>query len=86
MNAIDNSDFIICDEIAPMELKSSEFIDSAKNLFYVDKKVIVIIHQKLQYPVTEEFRNKSSHLIELNLENRERANEILLRGLLYQRR
>src|SRR6266487_2707698 len=37
-NAIRNSEVIICDEIGPMELKSSDFIDSVKNLFDVDKK------------------------------------------------
>ena len=52
LNAIDNSDVIVCDEIAPMELKSREFIESARN---VDKKVIVVIHQMLQHPLIEEF-------------------------------
>ncbi len=78
MNAISNSDVIICDEIGPMELKSTEFVDSAKNLLYVDKKVIVVVHQNLQHLLTDEFRNKSSLLINLDLENREKVNEILL--------
>jgi nucleoside-triphosphatase len=30
VNAVRNSDVIICDEIGPMELKSREFIDSAR--------------------------------------------------------
>lgn len=77
-NAVRNSDVIICDEIGPMELKSREFIDSVNSLLYVDKKVIVVIHQHLQHPLIEEFRNKSILLINLNLENREKANEILL--------
>jgi nucleoside-triphosphatase len=81
-DAIRNSDLIICDEIGPMELKSKELIDSAKNLLYVDKKVIVVVHQKLQHLLTDEFRNKSSLLINLDLENREKVNEILFDRLI----
>jgi nucleoside-triphosphatase len=81
-NAVRNSDVIICDEIGPMELKSTEFIDSVKNLLEVDKKVIVVVHQKLQHPLTYEFQNKSSLLINLDLKNREKVNEILLDTLI----
>jgi nucleoside-triphosphatase len=81
-NAVKNSDIIICDEIGPMELKSEEFVDSVKNLLDVDKKVIVVIHQKLQHAVTDEFRDKSSLLIDVGLENRDNINEILLDRLI----
>ena len=81
-NAIRNSDVIICDEIGPMELKSREFIDSVKNLLYVDKKVIVVVHQKLQHLLTDEFRNRSSLLINLDLENRDKVNQILFERLI----
>ncbi len=81
-NAVRNSDVIICDEIGPMELKSKEFIGSVKNLLDVDKKVIVVVNQKLQHPLTDEFRNKSSLLINLDLENREKVNQILLDRLI----
>jgi nucleoside-triphosphatase len=81
-NAIRDSDIVICDEIGPMELKSKEFIDSIKNLLSVEKKVVVVVHQKLQHPLIDEFRNKSSILIDLNLQNREKVNEILLDKLI----
>jgi nucleoside-triphosphatase len=81
-SAVRNSDVIICDEIGPMELKSKEFIDSVKNLLYVDKKVIVIVHQKLQHLLTNDFRNKSSLLINLDLENRDEVNQILFDRLI----
>jgi nucleoside-triphosphatase len=80
-NAVSNSDIIICDEIGPMELKSEEFIDAVKNLLDVDKKVIVVVHQKLQHAVTHEFRDKTSLLINVGLENRDKVNEILLNRL-----
>ena len=78
MDAVRNSDVIICDEIGHMELKSREFKDSVKSLVDVDKKVIVVVHQKLRHPLIDEFRNKSSLLINLDSENREKVNVILL--------
>lgn len=81
-NAVRNSDVIICDEIGPMELKSKELVDSARKLLDVNKKVIVVVHQKLQHPLIDEFRNKSNLLINLDLENREKVNEILFDRLI----
>ena len=81
-NSVRISDVIICDEIGPMELKSREFIDSVKDLLDVDKKVIVVVHRNLQHHLTDEFRNKSSLLINLDLENREKVKEILLDKLI----
>jgi nucleoside-triphosphatase len=82
-NAIATSDIIICDEIGPMELKSREFTDSVKNLLHIDKKAIVVVHQKLKHRLIDEFRNKSDLLIELDLNNREYANDLLLDKCLY---
>lgn len=81
-DAVKSCDVIICDEIGPMELKSIEFVDSVKNLLEVNKKLIVVVHQKLHHPLIDQFRNKSSLLINIDMENREKVNEILLQGLL----
>lgn len=83
-NALKNSDVIICDEIGPMELKSGEFTDSVKRLLDVDKKVIVVVHQKIQHPLTEQFKKKSSLIINLDLENRAKVSQILLNRLLLE--
>ena len=81
ISALIASEVIICDESGPMELKSKEFVDAVKNLFNTDKKIIVIIHQKLEHTLTDEFRKKFSSLININLGNRERAIETLLNRL-----
>ena len=60
-----------------MELKSKVLVDVVKNLLNTDKKVIVVMHQKLEHPLADEFRKKSSSLISINLRNRERLIEIL---------
>jgi len=77
-DAVKNSDVIFCDEIGPMELKSKQFVNSVTNLLDVQKKVIIVIHQKVQHPLVAQFRKKSSLLITLDLGNREKIKEILL--------
>ena len=82
--AVKNSDVIICDEIGPMELKSREFTDSVKKLLEVCKKVIVVVHQKMHHPLIEQFKKKSSLIIDLNLGNRENLYQILVNRLLVE--
>ena len=67
INALVSSEIIICDEIGPMELKSKELVDIVKNLLNTGKKVIVVMHQKLEHPLAHEFRKKSTSLISINL-------------------
>jgi nucleoside-triphosphatase len=76
--ALINSDVIICDEIGPMELKSKEFTDAARDLLKTDKRVIIVVRQKLEHALVNEFKEKSSFLISINLGNREKASELLL--------
>jgi nucleoside-triphosphatase len=61
-----------------MELKSKELVGVVKNLLNTNKKVIVVMHQKLEHPLSDEFRKKSSSLISINLRNREGLIETLL--------
>jgi nucleoside-triphosphatase THEP1 len=42
---------------------------------------IVVIHQKLQHPLIDQFKKKSSLIINLDLENRAKVNQILLNRL-----
>jgi nucleoside-triphosphatase THEP1 len=67
-----------------MELKSREFTDSVKNLLVVDKKVIVVVHHKLQHPLIEQLKKKSRLILNIDLENRAKVNQILLDRLLVE--
>jgi nucleoside-triphosphatase THEP1 len=68
-----------------MELKSREFIDSVNNLLVVvDKKVIVVVHHKLQHPLIEQLKKKSRLILNIDLENRAKVNQILLDRLLVE--
>ena len=60
----------IPDEIGPMELESKEFVEVVENLLRTAEKVIVVLHQNLAHTLTDQFRKKSSTLININLENR----------------
>jgi nucleoside-triphosphatase len=82
MDSLRKSDVIVCDEIGPMELKSREFMDAVRDLLDTDKKVIVVIHQKLQHHLTDDFRKEASLLINIDLENREKVIETLLERLI----
>jgi len=64
--------------------ESLHFIDSVKNLLVVDKKVIVVVHHKLQHPLIEQFKKKSRLMINIDLENRAKVNQILLNRLLVE--
>jgi nucleoside-triphosphatase len=80
--ALINSEVVICDEIGPMELKSKEFVETVKNILEADRNAIVVIHQKLEHPLIDEFIEKSSSLISINLGNREKVINTLLDRLI----
>lgn len=79
INAIENCDVIVCDELGPMEFKSDTFVDCVKELLEIDKKAtIVVVHKRLRHPVVEQFRKKASLVVDINLQNRNSAHSLLL--------
>ncbi|HLE34712.1 MAG TPA: NTPase [Nitrososphaerales archaeon] len=78
IEAIRKSDVIICDELGPMEFKSQEFVDCVKSIVDLDKPVIVVVHRSLRHPVIDEFRNRASFSINIDLQNRNKAPDLLL--------
>lgn len=78
ISAIENSDMIICDELGPMEFKSKEFIDCTKDLLETDKTVIIVVHKRLQHPITDQLKKRASFIINIDIQNRDRAHSLLL--------
>lgn len=78
ISAIENSDVIICDELGPMEFKSKEFIACTKDLLETDKTVIIVVHKRLQHPIIDQFKKRASFIINVDLQNRDRAHHLLL--------
>ena len=76
--ALVNADIVICDELGPMEFKSKEFIDCVKDMLNLDKLVIAVVHKKLKYPVIDQFREKASFMINLDIQNRNKVPYLLL--------
>lgn len=51
-----SSELIVIDEIAPMELKSPEFIRAVEEALGSDKNMLVVLHQKSAHPLAERMR------------------------------
>ncbi|MGH9934107.1 MAG: NTPase [Nitrososphaerales archaeon] len=78
IEAIKKSDVIICDELGPMEFKSQEFVDCVKSILDLDKPIIVVVHKSLRHPVIDQFRNRASFSINIDLHNRNKVPDLLL--------
>ncbi|MFQ5970670.1 MAG: NTPase [Nitrososphaerales archaeon] len=76
--AIESSDIIICDELGPMEFKSEEFVDCVGKMLNINKPLITVVHRRLKHPAVEQFRNKASFMINIDIQNRNKAPDLLL--------
>lgn len=76
--AIENSDIIICDELGPMEFKSEEFVECVGMMLNINKPIITVVHRRLKHPAIDQFRNKASFMINIDIQNRNKAPELLL--------
>jgi nucleoside-triphosphatase len=61
--AIQIADYILIDEIAPMELKSPEFIAAVKKSFNSSKTVIAVVHQKSNHKLIQEIKNRDDIIL-----------------------
>ncbi|MBS3815840.1 MAG: NTPase [Hadesarchaea archaeon] len=76
--ALEKADFIVIDEIAPMEIYSEEFKKSVKSALESQKPVLAVIHQKSSTGFIGEVKNRSdTQLFEVTRENREGLSEKL---------
>ncbi len=65
-----NSDLIVIDEIAPMELYSNEFISAVEAALKSDRSMLVTLHQRSSHALVEKIRS-SFEVIVLNEHNRD---------------
>lgn len=78
LHAIDACDLIVIDEIGPMELHSTAFIEAVGKAFNSDRHVIATIHYKSRHELIEKLKNrKDVTLVEINEENRDDLSEKL---------
>ncbi len=69
-NALNSSELIVIDEIAPMEFKSPEFIKAVEEALDSGKNMLVVLHQKSSLPLAERIR-KEFQVYTVTKENRE---------------
>jgi len=71
-NALETSDYIFIDEIAPMELASSSFSQAVWEVMESQKPVIAVIHQRSNHPFILKVKNrKDVRIFSLTMENRD---------------
>ncbi len=79
VNAVDNSDVVVIDEIGPMELLSALFKEAVKKAIDSRKFVIGVVHWKARDSlITEVKARKDADLYAVTYENRDRIHEVIL--------
>ncbi len=83
--AADTSDFIVIDEIGPMELMSPEFKKAVRKALSSMKPLLAVVHLRVKDDIARDVREEAEHIFVLDKENRDKvADKIfnLLSGLL----
>lgn len=71
-NALETSDYILIDEIAPMELASSSFSQTVWEVMESQKPVIAVIHQRSNHPFILKVKSREDvQIFNLNQENQD---------------
>ena len=72
LRAAEVADFIVIDEVGPMELTSPEFRKGVKACLAAGKPMLIVLHESMKDPLmTEISEQPNSTLVELTLHNRE---------------
>lgn len=82
LNAIEEADVIVIDEIGPMELKSSLFKKAIYKSFRSGKPVLSVIHWRLGGAFIRNLRASSFKIFEVNLSNRNYLHETIFKSLM----
>ena len=70
--AIKEADYIVIDEIGPMELQGKDFQVAVDNILEGTKPVLGIIHWKMNHPLIDRIRARGDvKIVEVTLENRD---------------
>ena len=78
LRAAEIADFIVVDEVGPMELTSAEFRRGVKACLASGKPMLVVLHESMKDPLmTEITEQPASRLVELTLHNRDEVSKHL---------
>jgi len=71
-NAIRDADYIVIDEVGPMELQGEDFQEAVKNIVEGTKPVLGIIHWKMNHRLIDNIRSRGDvKLVEVTVKNRD---------------
>lgn len=71
-NSLKESDYIMIDEIAPMELYSIEFQNAVEEALNCEKPLLAVIHRRSNHPLILKIKNREDILIsEVTSKNRD---------------
>lgn len=75
--ALTQAELIIIDEIGPMELKSTRFIDAVERALESDTPLIVSVHQRSRHELVQRIKN-TFEILEVTEENRDELPVVIL--------
>lgn len=79
INAVENTDAIVIDEIGPMELFSSDFKEAVMRAIKSKKPMIGTIHYRAHDPLISTIRaREDAEVLEITRENRRRLHTVLV--------
>ena len=80
VDASENLDVVVVDEIGPMELFSEKFKEAVKRAVEGEKLVVGIVHWKARDKLIEEVKNREdAEVIVVTFENRAKLHEIIIK-------
>jgi len=81
--AIRTADYIVIDEIGPMELQGEDFQEAVNNIIEGTKPVLGIIHWKMNHRLIDRIRaRRDVKIVEVTLKNREIIPRIIAEEIL----
>lgn len=81
--AIDQADYIVIDELGPMELQGIDFQQTVTRALNSSKPVLGIVHWKLRHSIIHIIKNRKDVIIkEITLQNRDSIHLFILTTLL----
>lgn len=81
--ALETADYVVCDEIGPMELFSSDLEEAIKRALKHRKPLLGTIHWRMRHPLIDRIKSDNSSLILTVTEtNRDKLHEVVAEKLI----
>ncbi len=81
--AMEEADYIVIDEVGPMELQGTDFQQAVLKALGSSKPVLGILHWKMTHPIISAIKAcRDAKIYELTRENRDSMHEVLVKEIL----